>query len=430
MRIAILGFDLEGRANYDYFKARGHNITICDQNPAVVVPRDADAKLGPSYLDDLDQFDLLVRTPGLPPAKILEASPGVTQKITSGTNEFFAKCPTRNIIGVTGTKGKGTTSSLITKILEAAGKTVHLAGNIGMPALQLLPKVQADDWVVLELSSFQLSDLHYSPHIAVCLMVVPEHLNWHYNFEDYSNAKRYIFASQSKDDIAIYLGTDLNSTKLSEASTGKRIPFFKKPGARVVGERIVIGNTDICRTYELKLIGRHNWQNVCAAITAAWQVTKDVSAIKSAVTNFTGLEHRLEFVRQVDGVDYFDDSFGTAPQTAIVALESFDQPKVIILGGSDKGANYGELAVAVMQNNVREVITIGDTGHSIAEALKLVGFKNITDGANNMTEIVEQAQAAAKPGDVVLLSTASASFGLFKDYKDRGNQFKNAVKDL
>lgn len=430
MRVAILGFDLEGRASYDYYQAQAADITICDQNPAIVVPAGVPSQLGPDYLKNLDQFDILVRTAGLPPAKILEANPTVASKITSNTNEFLAHSATKNIIGVTGTKGKGTTSSLIYEMLKKAGKTAYLAGNIGVPALTLLPKVKADDWVVLELSSFQLSDLRLSPHISVCLMVVPEHLNWHEDFADYQNAKGNVFSHQGDQDIAIYFADSPIAAKLAESSPGQKLPFYKDPGAYVSGDRIMVGQTYVCSTKEIKLLGRHNWQNVCAAITAVWQVTKDINAIRDVLISFTGLVHRLEFVRTIDGVDYYDDSYGTTPETAIVAIQSFDQPKVLILGGSDKGATYGQLALAVIQGNVRAVIAIGDIGPKISHALQLVGFENIIKGGNDMPTIVGQAKNAAKHGEVVLLSTASASFGLFKDYQDRGDQFKAAVKAL
>ncbi|MEZ6331262.1 MAG: Mur ligase family protein [Candidatus Saccharimonadales bacterium] len=173
MKIAIVGFDREGRASYDYFSARGHSIAVFDQNPNVVLPKDVSGVLGDSYLQTVKNYYLVVRTPSLHPSQLLAAHVQ-NDKIWSGTNEFFKVCPTKNIIGVTGTKGKGTTSSLITKMLEKAGKTVWLGGNIGIPALDMLKNdIKPDDWVVLELSNFQLIDLQSSPLIAVCLLVVP-----------------------------------------------------------------------------------------------------------------------------------------------------------------------------------------------------------------------------------------------------------------
>jgi len=430
MKVAILGFDVEGRASYEYFKARGDELTICDQNPTLAVPDNTPAVLGEHYLEDLDRFDLLVRTPGLHPRKILEKNPNIADKITSGTNEFFRACPIRNVIGVTGTKGKGTTATLIAKILEAAGKMVHLGGNIGTPALSLLPHIKPDDWVVLELSNFQMIDLKSSPHIAVCLMVVPEHLDWHTNVEEYVAAKQQLFRWQTPQDIAVYYGQNDYSTQVVSISEAHKIPYYQAPGALVDHGEISIDGRAICRTDELKLLGQHNWQNVCAAVTAVWQVTQDISALRSVLASFSGLEHRLEFVREVDGVQYYDDSFGTTPETAMVAIQAFPEPKVLIMGGSDKGANYEELAKTVAGGNVRQAILIGQQAERIGESLAQAGFTATTPGSASMAEIVQTARAVAQPGDVVLLSTACASFDMFKNYKDRGEQFKQAVNDL
>lgn len=430
MNVALVGFDTEGRASYDYFKARGDKITICDQNASLAIPEDTDAQLGPHYLDGLGQFDLIVRTPGLHPKKILEKNPRTAKKITSGTNEFFKACPTKNIIGVTGTKGKGTTSSLIMKMLESAGKRVHLGGNIGVPALSLLPDIKKDDWVILELSSFQLMDLRYSPPIGVCLMVVSEHLDWHTDFAEYIGAKQNLFSHQPKDTIAIYYAENETSKKIAAVGKGKKIPYFTSPGAYIEGGFIKVNNQIICQVNEMKLLGEHNLQNVCAAVTAAWQVTQDKEAIQTVIKSFTGLPHRLEFVREVSGVSYYDDSFGTTPETAIVAIQSFKEPKIVVLGGSDKGASYDELASVVKNSSVKLAIVIGETGPKIKAALGATDYLTVLDGPTDMQEIVAKAQEYAEPGDVVLLSTGSASFGLFKDYKDRGEQFKQAVQAL
>lgn len=430
MNIALIGFDTEGRASYEYFKARGDKITICDQNASLAIPEDTEAQLGPHYLDGLGQFDLIVRTPGLHPKKILEKNPRTAKKITSGTNEFFKACPTKNIIGVTGTKGKGTTSSLVMKMLESAGKRVHLGGNIGVPALSLLPEIKKDDWVILELSSFQLMDLRYSPPIGVCLMVVSEHLDWHADFAEYIGAKQNLFSHQSKDTVAIYYAENEISKKIASVSKGKKIPYFASPGAYVEGGFIKINNQIICQANEMKLLGEHNLQNVCAAVTAVWQATQDKEAIQTVIKSFAGLPHRLELVREVGGVSYYDDSFGTTPETAIVAIQSFKEPKIVILGGSDKGASYDELAHVVKNSSVKLAIVIGETGPKIKAALGAADYLTVLDGPTNMQEIVTKAQEYADSGDVVLLSTGSASFGLFKDYKDRGEQFKQAVQSL
>jgi UDP-N-acetylmuramoylalanine--D-glutamate ligase len=376
VEVAILGFDTEGRSSYEYFAAQGHQITICDQSSKLEVPAGVRAVLGPNYLDGLDRFDLLVRTAGLPPHKILDKNSAVGGKITTQVNEFFKASPTKNIIGVTGTKGKGTTSTLITSMLEAAGKDVHLGGNIGVPVLSLLDKLTPESWVVLELSSFQLIDLKASPHIGVCLLVFPEHLNWHADVDEYMNAKAQLFAHQTTEDIAIYFADNANSQQIAEHSPGQKIPFFAPPGAFIKDGAITIDGQEICQTHELKLLGSHNWQNACAAVTAVWQVTQDISAVKSVLTSFSGLPHRLELVAKVDGVRYYDDSFGTTPETAIVAIEAFEQPEIIILGGSDKGIPFDNLAETIAnRSNIKKVIAIGQMGPAIASRLKQDGFR-------------------------------------------------------
>jgi UDP-N-acetylmuramoylalanine--D-glutamate ligase len=381
-------------------------------------------------LQGLEQFDIVCRTASINPNTIVAASPGAAGKITTVINEFLRVCPTRNTIGITGTKGKGTTSTLITKMLEAAGKDVFLGGNIGRSPLDFLADVTADSWVVLELSSFQLYDLQHSPHTAICLMVVPEHLNWHSDVDDYIAAKRQLFSHQTARDVAIYFADNQVSRQIASASPGIKLAYYAEPGVHVQDGAIIIGDTMIAKVSELRLLGAHNWQNVCAAITAVWQSTQDVAAIRSVLTTFTGLEHRLEFVREHEGVRYYDDSFGTTPGTAIVAIQAFRGPKIVILGGSDKGADYTELARIVAASNVRQVIAIGQMGDKLSDCLRQQGFTAITSGGATMTSIITACRAYAKNGDVVLLSTACASFGMFTDYKDRGTQFKAVVSAL
>ena len=432
MKVAILGFGSQGRAAYEYWSAKGDEITVCDRAQPDGLPADLATRIGDDYLKGLDAFDLIVRSPSIHPRDIVAAnSPEILQKVTTVTDEFLRVCPTKNTIGVTGTKGKGTTSSLIARMLEADGKRVHLGGNIGIPPLDLLKNdIRPDDWVVLELANFQLIDLTVSPHIAVCLMVAPEHLDWHPDIKEYYQAKSQLFAHQATDDIAIYYAANDDSKRIAESGPGRKLPFMTEPGAVVSDENIVIDGQVVVNVNELKLLGRHNWQNACAAVTAVWQVTQNVEAIRSVLTSFTGLEHRLEFVRELDGVKYYDDSFGTTPETAIVAMQAFAQPKVIILGGSDKGASYDELARTVVGSNVRHALLIGDQAERIRQSLDAAGYHDHGHGGDNMTEIVDNARSQAQSGDIVLLSTGCASFGMFKNYKDRGEQFANAVRAL
>lgn len=445
MKIALLGYGTEGQAALDYWGTpeKANQITVCDQND-VPVPEGVSLQTGQDYLKQLNQFDLLVRSPGLYPGDIVRAnpdSPDILNKVTSVTNEFFKVCPTKNIIGITGTKGKGTTSTLVAELLRAVGKTVHLGGNIGVAPLAMLQAgITADSWVVLELSSFQLLDLQTSPKIATCLMVVPEHLNWHRDMDEYLAAKQQLFAHQSADELVIFNRANTNSCKVVSASPAQtrsyEVPALgmapqQTTGAYVKDTTIYMNDTPICDIADVALLGRHNLENVCAAIATVWDLVEhNTELISSVLRTFKGLEHRLEFVREVGDVRYYDDSFGTTPETASVAIQAFDQPKVIILGGSDKQVSFDGLAQMVASQNVRSVVLIGETAPQIEQALRQAGFTAIVAGGTDMTSIVATAQSQAQPGDIVLLSTGCASFGLFKDYKDRGQQFKTAVTAL
>jgi UDP-N-acetylmuramoylalanine--D-glutamate ligase len=442
MKVAILGYDVEGGSSAGYWHHLGAEITICDQNSDVLLPSYADAQLGETYLDNLDRFDLLVRTPGLNPKKIVAANPdapNILSKVTSSVNEFFEKCPAP-IIGITGTKGKGTTSTLIYKMLQAAGKKAFIGGNIGIAPLTFLHEVTPDSIVVLELSSFQLVDFVHTPSIAVFLMLAPEHLDWHASIKEYYGAKQNIFAKQTIDDLLVYNGANEITTGVVEDAKSTKVPYFvpanggevvKTNGAYVDGDFIYHGETRVCAVRDVALLGRHNLENVCAAITAVWKIIGgDIAVIKQVVSEFSGLEHRLEFVREVDGVKYYNDSFATTPEATIAAMKALDQPKVLILGGHDKGVPLFSVATEAANTEVRGIITIGDTGPKLAQLLRDRGEENIIEGLQTMPEIVVAAKNMAQAGDVVLLSTACASFGMFKDYKDRGNQFKETVQNF
>jgi UDP-N-acetylmuramoylalanine--D-glutamate ligase len=431
MKIAIVGYGKQGFSAYQYWRA-DNEITLRDKELIVNPSSNVEIQCGANYLENLNDFDLIIRSPKVHPRDIVAANgEAILQKVTTNTNEFFSVCPTTNIIAVTGTKGKGTTCTLITKMLEESGKQVHLGGNIGTPPLDLLAEnIVKEDYVVLELANFQLIDLKYSPHIAVCLMVVPEHLDWHSDMNEYVYAKQQMFAHQTANDIAIYFAGDERSRTIASLSVGHLVPYYKDPGAIVEDSQIKIANQTICQVSDLKLLGRHNWQNVCAAVTAVWQETQDIKAMRSVLTTFSGLPHRLELVRELNGVKYYDDSFGTTPETAIVAIQAFEQPKIVILGGSDKGSDYSILAREVAKSNIRKVILIGEMAETIKAELVKAGFNNFMVSGDNIVVIVALAQAEAQDGDVVLLSTACASFDMFTNYEERGERFKEAAASL
>jgi UDP-N-acetylmuramoylalanine--D-glutamate ligase len=439
MKVAILGYGSQGASSLEYWQKRGDEVTICDQRPDIEIPRGTPLLNGDDYLDNLDYFDVIVRSPSVHPEQIkaiYPENPDILDKVTTNTNEFLKVCPSRNIIGVTGTKGKGTTSTLIARILEAAGKKVHLGGNIGIPPLELLKNnIQPDDWVVLELANFQLIDINHSPHIGLCLMVEDEHMDWHEDTDEYAGAKQQMFRWQSAEDVAIFYAKNELSKQIAEISKGKKIPYLESPGAIVANDKIMIDEQEICRIEDIQLLGEHNLQNVCAAVTAVWQIAQDTTAIRGAIRSFSGLPFRLEFIREVDGVKFYNDSFGTTPETAIVAIKAFEAPKVLILGGSDKGADYSDLAKTVVSHDIRHIVAIGQTAPRIlADIDKLDPGKKVErtllEGKPSMKEIVGAAKEKAQPGDVVLLSTASASFDMFKNYIDRGEQFNQAVRSL
>jgi UDP-N-acetylmuramoylalanine--D-glutamate ligase len=434
MKVAILGYGEQGRSAYEYWR-RGNEITVCDENEELAAPDGIQSQLGLSYLKGLDGFDLIVRSPSIYPPDISNAnSPAILEKVTTVTNEFFRVCPSRNVIGITGTKGKGTTSTLIAKMLEADGRRVHLGGNIGTPPLDLLKAgIEPEDWVVLELANFQLIDLRYSPHIAVCLMVVPEHLDWHGDEDEYFGAKMQLFRHQAPDGIAVYYAADPTSERIASASPGSKIPYLASPGAVVDNSSISIDGQTICRTNELKLLGRHNWQNVCAAVTAVWQVTQNVEALRSVLTSFSGLPYRIEFRREQGGVRYYNDSFASTPHAPIAAIEAIPGKKVVIIGGFDRGLDLNDLAAALhrLQRQIRRVLLVGASAARTAVALKQHGFTNITlSNTDKMDTIVAEATGMAEEGDAVVLSPGFPSFDMFKNFEDRGRQFNEAVDKL
>lgn len=447
MKIAILGFGLQGQAALEYWSQTGNELTVCDLKQ-VEVPDGINTVSGSDYLNNLHEYDLIVRSPGLHPQNIIDNNtdhPEVMNRVTTVTNEFFRVCPAP-IIAITGTKGKGTTSSLIAKILESAGHRVHLGGNIGTPPLDMLKnQINNTDWVVLELANFQTIDLKYSPHIAVCLMVTAEHLDWHRDMYEYIKAKEQLFAHQTPRNIAIYNSRNTYSEEIADSGKAHKLSYevpepdqepLETNGAYVQDNHIFMEGNKICHIHDVKLLGRFNLQNVCASIAATWTVVGNQPAIyKSALKGFTGLEHRLEIVAEINGVKYVNDSFGTTPETAIVAIQSFKQPKIMILGGSDKGIGFNQLAQTVVSGNVKHIIGIGNTGPKILNSVKTNDPENkvastLLDEGTSMAQIVDTASKLASKGDVILLSPACASFGMFENYKQRGEQFKQTVQAL
>lgn len=430
MKIAIAGYGLEGKASFSYWNKPKHELTIVDERESIDdLPEGVPTMLGADAFAKLGGFDFVIRTAGLAPSKIVTDG-----KVWSATNEFFAKCPA-SIIGVTGTKGKGTTASLIASIAQAAGKTVHLVGNIGAPALEVLGAVAPDDIVVYELSSFQLWDVEKSPHIAVVLMIEPDHLDVHASFEEYVTAKANIRRYQQEDDYCIYHPTNKWSHQIATESNNEgnaaRYGIADDGQVYVKENTFFIQDTVICRVDALQIAGLHNQQNACAAISAVLQAGIDLEAVEQGLRTFNGLDHRLKFVKEVNSIKYYDDSIATTPGSAIAAIKAFSEPKILILGGSSKGADFNELAQVAATSNVKHIFLIGEEATNLSVALNATGLTStVLDSTLTMNDIVEQTKNHATSGDVVILSPACASFGMFKNYADRGDQFIAAVQRL
>jgi UDP-N-acetylmuramoylalanine--D-glutamate ligase len=431
MKVAIIGYEIEGRSALSYWRSMGAQVTICKRSETHLPPG-IEGRFGDHYLDGMDEFDVIMRTASIHPDRILEKNPGIKDKITTAVNEFMRVCPTKNIIGVTGTKGKGTTSMLITKMLEAAGKQVFLGGNYGISPFDFLDKLTKDSWVVLELSSFMLYDVTHSPHIGVCLMVQPEHLDWHGDELDYYRSKANMFAHQGVKDIAIYYADSVLSHKIASTSPGDKIAYYDEPGAYIYEDNVMIDQTVLCKTSDLKLLGKHNWQNVCAAVTAVWQAVQAPDAIRSVLTTFIGLQHRLELVREVDSIRYYNDSFASDPYATEAAIDAVSGNKVLIVGGYERMLPLVDFAATVAQRrDIRTVLLIGQSAARVAEAFQHAGFNDFhISTAKEMSQIVAEATTLAKPGDAVVLSPGFASFDMFKNFEVRGLAFKETVHAL
>ena len=446
-RLAILGFGLEGKDLVKFLMNRGAEIVVFDQKEKEELDLEGvnEEKIqfvcGKTYLSrGLLDFDYIFRSPGiyrfLP--EIVEAEKrGV--KVSSAIKLFFDLCPGK-IIGVTGTKGKGTTSTLIYKILKSSGENVYLAGNIGKPYLELIPRLKQSSWVVLELSSFQLIDLYKSPHISVVLNITSDHLDWHKNRDEYIEAKINIIKHQKKNDFAV-LNLDYDISKNFKKHTKGKVLYFSKSkkinGSFVKDNKVNLltgkKKYQIGNTRDLLLRGKHNWENITAAVCASRLAGARINAIKNVVFSFKGLEHRLELVGKIGGVSFYNDSFSTNSQPTIAAINSFNEPITLILGGSDKGLDYTEMAREITRKkNVERVVIIGQISLKIRNALKKAKYERdiIMLGKSNMKIVVRTSFKKASKGGIILLSPATASFGMFENYKDRGNQFKQAVKSL
>ena len=445
-RIAVLGIGVSNTPLIRLLREHGVAVTACDKKERTALGKTAeeleamgaDLKLGSDYLKDIDA-DVIFRTPGMrPDLPELLAAKERGSRITSEMQVFFEVCPCP-IIAVTGSDGKSTTTTVITEFLRAAGRTVHLGGNIGHPLLAEADEMHADDVAVLELSSFQLLDMTHSPHIAVLTNLAPNHLDVHRSMEEYIAAKENIFRYQSADDIAVFNQDNAITLGLSEKANG-RVRLFSRQQEVADGAFVRDGaiwlrrgeeEREIVKTDEIRIPGQHNVENYLAAIAAVDGLVSD-EVIRTVAREFAGVEHRIELVRTRRGVRWYNDSIATSPTRTIAGLHSFSQKLILIAGGYDKHIPFDVLGPELIAH-VKLLILCGATANQIracvTDCADYHGEPEMIECAT-LDEAVKLAAERAQEGDVVTLSPACAAFDQFPNFMVRGRYFKDLVNAL
>ena len=447
--VAIVGLGVSNKPLLKYMYEKNAKVTVFDERDIDNIPKEdfeeiiryeASYVLGKDALSKLKGFDIIFRAPScMPTKKELKEAQENGAIVTSEIEMLMEMCP-GTVIGITGSDGKTTTTSLIYEIIKEKGYNCYLGGNIGIPLFTKLNEMTEEDYVVLELSSFQLMNMKISPKISVITNISPNHLNIHSSYEEYIEAKKNIFKYQDRNGIVV-LNYDNDITRECAKEAEGRVIFFsskeKLEDGIIVDEDIIKSCDDrirrhIISTKDVKLRGRHNFENICAAI-AATKTIVDTDTQVRAIKNFSGVEHRLEFIREIDGVKWYNDSIGTSPTRTIAGLNSFEEDIVLIAGGYDKHLDYTPIAKPIL-DNVKTLILMGQTAEKIFLAVKEEEEKQRkkvdTYICENLEETVRLAKRYAKPGQVVLFSPASASFDMFKNFEERGKKFKEIVNNI
>lgn len=422
-KICILGFGREGRAMLKAIQDSKVecSITIADQNEDINGASYA-TQLGSDYMKQLDKFDVIIRSPGIFPCSELEE---VKDRITNSTQIFLDEVTAKNatVIGVTGSKGKSTTASLIYEILKAGGKDVTLVGNIGEPAIGHVKDASANKYFVQEMSSYQLMNIESSPAIAVVTSFFPEHLDYHSSasltaggspLEEYREAKTHISKFQDKDDVIFFNSNSEGAIAIAQKGEGKKIPFTSEDAP-----------IDLKST---KLIGVHNLSNIAVAFLVGkhCEIPDDISI--KAIQEFKSLPHRLQPCGEHHGIQWVDDAISTTPESTIAALDALgDNISTLILGGKDRGNDFTELAQRIAHSNITNIILLGESGKRIQDALNRATALVNTYAASTMEEVVALAKEHTSKGKTCLLSPASPSYGMFKNFEERGAAFLNAI---
>jgi UDP-N-acetylmuramoylalanine--D-glutamate ligase len=442
-RATVVGLAREGTSIIRFLAGIGAEITANDQGSAEVL---SDA------VDWLGGLPVRFMLGGHPPeafagADFIFVSPGVPQDlgpiadarqrgvpVSSETQLFFELCQGK-IAGITGSAGKTTTTALTGEMLRKAGLPVFVGGNIGVPLLDRLDEIGADDWVVLELSSFQLEALSYSPQVAALLNLTPNHLDRHGTMASYIAAKQNILRHQGPEDWAVLNADDPIVAGMARPGRTKWFSLKRSvDGAYLDLDRIVLGDTktaeSVCQSAEVHLPGRHNLANVAAAVAVASVIGVPVDAMGEAIRGFRGVPHRLEMVGEVRGVAFYNDSIATAPERTIAALRSFREPVILIAGGRNKRLPLEDWA-HVVGERVKALVLMGEAADELERAVRVVGAERLKlFRAESMDQAVEWAWRGANPGDVVLLAPGCTSFDMYRDFEERGERFRESVARL
>ncbi len=438
-KVTVIGIGISNLPLIKYLADAGAEVTACDAHDAEWLggryteceKLGVKFNLGPDYLNHITD-DIIFKTPGLRiDVPQLKAAAARGAHITSEMETFFELCPS-HIIAVTGSDGKTTTTTLIHEMMTRAGYRTWLGGNIGRPLLSEVDKMTEDDYVILELSSFQLHTMKYSPEIGVITNLSPNHLDWHTDYDEYIDAKTNIFSHMARDNKLVLNADNPDSAALLPLAHVNVRMFSKHLNSPICLKNgtIYAGGEAALDIKDIKIPGMHNVENYMAAIAAVeGLVSRDV--IVSVAKEFGGVPHRIELVRTLDGVRYYNSSIDSSPNRTINTLNVFPDKVIMISGGKDKGIPYDALGEPIAEH-VKTLILIGATSDKIEEALKATGRAGEVEviRASSYEEAVSAARSKASEGDVVLLSPASTSFDMFRNFEERGNLFKKIVNEL
>ena len=432
--ILIMGFGVTGKTALKFLKEFSCKIYVYDSNQDL-----HKLNVEEDFIifkeEDLDDIDLIVKSPGIYPFhELLEKAREKNIEIISDIELSYRNLKTENVIAVTGTNGKTTTTTILGDILRRVAKT-YVVGNIGRGILEITKEASDDDYVVIEASSFQLEDtIEFKPHIAVLTYVTSDHLDWHKTRQNYVDAKFKIFKNQDENDFAILNYEDKDLAEEYKLQAEKYYFSMEKigdKGAYVDNGKIYFNNggktEEVLDIKDIKIPGDHNIRNIMAAIIACRLLKVDLDIIRKSIISFTGVEHRIEFVREVEGVKYYNDSKGTNPDSTEVAIAAMDGDVVLIAGGYDKGADFDNL-IEKSKDKIKTAILFGETAEKISNSCKKYGVEFFI--TEDLKKSVELAKKLSSKGDDVLLSPACASWDMYKSYEIRGQHFKDLVKEL